>query len=138
MKLSRSVRHCSLRRVMLFAESPDSLPKDPSKAGAKSPLESPCKYGRGKTSETFGERRMYGGSMELEKRLLRPSSSLLRSSTLGARTFTAPAPTTTSRSLARPFLATRAYPLWSRSLLAASTYSSTSASRASMSILLAP
>lgn len=76
--------------------------------------------------------------MELEKRLLWPSSSILRSLTLGARTFTAPAPTTTSRSLARPFLDTRACPLWSRSLLAASTYSSISASRASMSILLAP
>ena len=43
MKLSRSSCHCFVRRVMVEAESPASVPKKPSKAGMKSPLESPCR-----------------------------------------------------------------------------------------------
>ncbi len=58
MKRSCSICHCSVRRVMVAAESPASVPKNSSKAGTKSPLERPCRYRSGSTSVTFGERRM--------------------------------------------------------------------------------
>jgi hypothetical protein len=51
---------------MLEAESPEPLPKNSRSAGAKSPLESPCRYKSGRTSETFGDFRMYGGRTALE------------------------------------------------------------------------
>jgi hypothetical protein len=70
------------------------------RAGTKSPLESPWRYNSGRTSVTFGERRMYGGRITLLNLWRLPSSSTLRSLTLGARTSMAPAPKRTSRSLA--------------------------------------
>jgi hypothetical protein len=44
---------------MFVADKPDaSSPSSPSSAGRKSPVESPRKYKTGRTSATFGERRM--------------------------------------------------------------------------------
>ena len=46
-------------RAMFVADKPDaSSPSSPSSAGRKSPVESPRKYKTGRTSATFGERRM--------------------------------------------------------------------------------
>jgi hypothetical protein len=55
MNASRSACLLSVRRVIVEAESPEELPKNSSKAGTKSPLERPCRYKSGRTSETFGD-----------------------------------------------------------------------------------
>jgi len=43
---------------MVVAERPAFEPKNSSKAGTKSPPESPWRYNSGRTSHTFGERRV--------------------------------------------------------------------------------
>ena len=74
---------------MVDADSPASDPKNPSSAGAKSPVERPRRYRTGNTSPTLGDRRgLLGKIYELNRC---PSR---RSLTRGARTLSAPAPVT--------------------------------------------
>ena len=84
-------------------------------------------------TSAFGERRMYGGRIELVKRWsgLRPSTRRTPPSTI-------PAPVVTCRGRARPFRTTSARRSSSRSARCLSTYSETSASKASSSIRRAP
>src|SRR5713226_98786 len=68
MKASRSADQLTVRRVMAAADSPAEVPKNSARAGTKSFVDSPCRYSRGRTSATFGERREYGGRIELRNR----------------------------------------------------------------------
>ena len=81
--------------------SPSSAPS----ASLKSPVDRPRRYSTGSTSSTFGDRRLYGGRIELVKR--RPD---LRSSTRGACASTVPAPVVTWRDRAWPLRTARARP----------------------------
>ena len=90
---------------MVDADSPASDPKNPSSAGAKSPVERPRRYRTGNTSPTLGDRRAYLGKIyELNRCPSRPSL------TRGARTLSAPAPVTSVRSPALPLGTTRPIP----------------------------
>ena len=110
-----------------------SPPSNAPSASLKSPVDRPRRYKTGRTSSTFGERRMYGGRIELVKRW-----AGLRSSTRGALTSTVPAPIVTCRARARPLRTTSARPSSPRSPRCLSKYSETSTSRASTSIRRAP
>ncbi len=102
------------------ADSPAAEPKNPSSAGAKSPVDSPCRYNSGSTSATFGLLRHHGGKTTERNRARAPvTGSTLRSSTLGARTATAPAAVRTSRRRAWPLRTTSRRPPSSRSAAAA-------------------
>ena len=90
---------------MVDADSPASDPKNPSSAGAKSPVERPRRYRTGNTSPTLGDRRAYLGKIYELNRC--PSR---RSLTRGARTLSAPAPVTSVRSPALPLRTTRPIP----------------------------
>src|SRR5437899_11299158 len=85
-------------RLIADADRPEAVPKCSARAGTKSLVDSPCRYSSGRTSVTDGERRAYGGRIELAKRIRSPlSSSIRRSFTRGAETGTAPATGTTHR-----------------------------------------
>ena len=115
---------------MLEGDRPDaSSPSRAPRASLKSPVDRPRRYSTGSTSSTFGDRRMYGGRIELVKRC--PD---LRLSTRGACTSTVPAPVVTWRAQAWPLRTTRTRPSSPRSARCLSTYSETSASKASISI----
>src|SRR6266511_5686288 len=115
MKASRSADQLAVSRVMAAADRPEEVPKNSARAGTKSLVDRPCRYSSGRTSPTFGERRAYGGRIELRNRERSPvEPSTRRSSTLGAFTLMAPAPATTVRSLAEPLRTTRAWPRPSR------------------------
>jgi len=64
MKARFSFCQVVVSRVITEADNPAAAPKNPSRAGAKSPVESPCRYNSGKTSVTFGDRRRQGGAIE--------------------------------------------------------------------------
>src|SRR6266540_2076443 len=101
MKASRSADQLAVSRVMAAADRPEEVPKNSARAGTKSLVDRPCRYSSGRTSPTFGERRAYGGRMELRNRERSPvEPSTRRSSTLGAFTLMAPAPATTVRAAA--------------------------------------
>jgi hypothetical protein len=111
MNASRSADQLEVSRVMAAAESPEEVPKNSASAGTKSLVESPCRYRSGRTSATFGERRAYGGRMELRNRERSPVAGSARpSSTRGAATSRTPAPATTVLGLAWPLRTTRARP----------------------------
>ncbi len=77
---------------MTAADSPAQEPKNASRAGTKSPVDSPCRYSRGSTSATLGLRRHHGGRITERNRTRPPvTGSVRRSSTRGVRTATAPA-----------------------------------------------
>ncbi len=59
--------HWVVSRVITDADSPAADPKNPSSAGAKSPLDMPCRYSSGSTSVTFGDLRAHGGTIELNR-----------------------------------------------------------------------
>src|SRR5882672_3987918 len=54
-------RHCTLSRVIVVADRPESVPKKASNAGTKSLLDKPCRYSSGITSLTFGDLRHHAG-----------------------------------------------------------------------------
>jgi hypothetical protein len=86
-------------RVMVAADRPWLVPRNCSSAGAKSPLDRPCRYSSGSTSATRGDFRAQAGRIAEENRLRSPVTSSVRLSlTRGARTGTAPAAVVTSRS----------------------------------------
>src|SRR5439155_22769178 len=98
-------------RVIAAADSPAPDPKYSSRAGTKSEVDSPCRYSRGRTSATFGERRTYGGRIELRNLDRLPVAGSTRaSSTRGALTSIAPAEVVTVRGRTRPFRPTRSRP----------------------------
>ena len=124
---------------MFVADNPAaSSPSSVSSAGRKSPVESPRKYKTGRTSATFGERRMYGGKIRLVNRHRSPSSSTRRSFTRGARTSNVPAPQVTPRARACPLRTTSRRPSASHASMCRSKYAATSSSSALTSIRLAP
>ena len=84
---------------MVAADSPAPVPRNCSIAGAKSWLDSPCRYNRGSTSATFGDLRAHTGRIAERNRCRCPVTGSTRLSfTRGAVTVTAPAPVTTARS----------------------------------------
>ncbi len=75
------------------------MPRNCSNAGAKSELDSPCKYSSGSTSVTRGDLRAHAGRIVEENRIRCPVPSSVRLSfTRGWRTVTAPAAVVTRRS----------------------------------------
>jgi len=92
--------------VITDADSPAADPKNPASAGAKSPVDIPCRYINGNTSVTFGERRAHGVRIEDRNRQRSPESSTRRSFTLGAATSIGPAAVVTVRDSARPLRTT--------------------------------
>src|SRR6266571_2571161 len=119
-KAANSASQEAVSREITEADRPASVPKNSARAGAKSLVDSPCRYSSGSSSVTFGERRAYGGRIIDWKRSRCPvASSIRRSFTRGARTGTAPATVVTSRSRATPLRVTRARPRLSRSLAVA-------------------
>ena len=70
--------HWVVSRVITDADSPAAEPKNPASAGAKSPLDMPCRYISGSTSVTFGLLRHHGGTIELRNRHRSPVSSSTR------------------------------------------------------------
>src|SRR5713101_4006361 len=123
--------HWVVRRVITDAERPAELPKNPSSAGTKSPLDMPRKYSSGSTSVTFGDFRHHGGTIELLNWHRSPVSGSTRpSSTRGARISMRPAPVVIVRGLACPLRTTRRLPSSSTSSVNASMYASASASSA--------
>jgi hypothetical protein len=78
--------------VITLADSPAAEPKNSPRAGAKSPVDMPCRYISGNTSDTFGLLRHHGATIELRNRIRSPlSGSTRRSSTRGARIGSIPA-----------------------------------------------
>jgi hypothetical protein len=103
--------------VIIEADRPAPLPKNPSSAGTKSLLLSPCGYSRGSASVTFAERRHHGGSSDDRNRHRCPVAwSTRRSSTRGAATSMAPAAVVTCRGRAWPLRTTNRRPASSRTL----------------------
>src|SRR5207237_367173 len=84
-----------------------SAPSRPVSAGWKSLVDSPCRYSSGSTSATCGDRRTDGGRIRLRNVCFAPSTTR-RSSTRGARTSRAQAPTVTFRG--RPWPSRAAVP----------------------------
>jgi len=93
-------------RVITDADSPAAEPKNSASAGAKSPLDMPCRYINGNTSDTFGLLRAHGVRIELRNRCRAPASSTRRSFTLGAVTSIGPAAVVIVRASARPLRTT--------------------------------
>jgi hypothetical protein len=91
--------HWLVSRVTVAADRPALEPRNCSNAGAKSLLDSPCRYSSGNTSATFGDLRAQAGKIAEANRFRSPvDSSMRRSLTRGARTGTAPAAVVTTRS----------------------------------------
>ena len=91
------------------------MPRNWPSAGAKSPLDSPCRYSSGSTSVTCGVLRAHGGSSAEENRTRSPVAGSVRLSlTRGAVTSTAPALVSTVRGSAAPLRTTRRRPFSSR------------------------
>jgi hypothetical protein len=107
--------HCTVNRVIVAADSPAPLPRNPSSAGTKSELDNPCKYNSGSTSLTFGDFRHHAGRIIDPNRRRSPVTSSTRLSLArGAVTSTAPAEVSTCRGSARPLRTTRRRPCSSR------------------------
>ena len=139
MKARCSSCQAVVSRVITEADNPAAEPKNPSRAGTKSPVESPCRYKSGRTSVTFGDLRHQGGTITERNWAFSPVSSSTRLSfTLGAVISTAPATVWTLRCRACPLRVTRRCPFSSRSSASSARYASTSASKAAASIALAP
>jgi hypothetical protein len=60
--------HCAVSLVIAEADSPAPLPKNRSRAGPKSLVESPCRYSSGNTSATLGDLRDQTGKIAEENR----------------------------------------------------------------------
>jgi hypothetical protein len=85
--------------VTVAADNPAPEPRNCSRVGPKSLVDSPCRYSSGNTSATFGDLRAQAGRIAEENRILSPVASSMRLSlTRGARTGTAPAAVVTARS----------------------------------------
>ena len=92
---------------MVAADRPASEPRNCSSAGAKSDVDSPCRYSSGSTSLTCGDLRAQAGRIADENRFRSPVASSTRLSlTRGWRTVTAPAAVVTSRSVWYPLRTT--------------------------------
>jgi hypothetical protein len=105
-----SACHCVVSRVITDAESPADDPKNPASAGAKSPLDMPCKYMSGSTSATFGDLRAQGGRIAERNRHRSPVSSTRLSLILGVCTSMRPAAVVIVRGSAWPLRTTRRRP----------------------------
>lgn len=91
--------HWVVSRVIVTADRPAPLSKNCSIAGAKSWLDSPCRYNNGSTSATLGDLRAQAGRIAEANRCRSPVTGSTRLSlTRGATTGTAPAPVRISRS----------------------------------------
>ncbi len=84
--------------MIVLADNPAES-RNCSNAGAKSLLDSPCRYSNGNTSATRGDLRAHAGRIAEANRGRSPVASSVRLSlTRGARTGTASAAVVTSRS----------------------------------------
>lgn len=111
MKARCSSCHWVVSRVITDGDNPAEVPKNSASAGAKSPVDRPCRYSSGSTSATFGLLRAHRGTIELRNFALAPvSGSTRRSSTRGARTSTAPAEVVIVRDRACPLRTTNRRP----------------------------
>ncbi len=105
------VCHCLVSRVTTEADSPAAEPENSSRAGTKSPLDIPCRYMSGSTSNTLGLLRHQGGTMELRNRQRSPVSGSTRLSfTRGASISIGPAAVVIGRGSAVPLRTTRRWP----------------------------
>src|SRR5262249_32142268 len=92
MNAAASAVHVSVSLVTVDDDSPAGEPGNWPSAGTKSPLDSPCRYSPGSTSDTCGVLRAHGGKIAEENRIRSPVSGSVRLSfTRGAVTATAPA-----------------------------------------------
>ena len=57
MNAATSASHEAVSRQIAEADSPASEPKYSARAGTKSLVDNPCRYSKGRTSVTLGERR---------------------------------------------------------------------------------
>jgi hypothetical protein len=94
--------------VITDGDNPADVPKNPSRAGANSPDDIPCKYINGNTSTTLGDVRHHGGTIE-DLNCIRPplTGSTRRSFTRGASISIAPAAVLISLGSARPLRTAR-------------------------------
>jgi hypothetical protein len=98
-------------RVITEALSPAAAPKNPSSAGTKSMLDSPCRYSSGSTAATLGLRRHQRGKITLWNCTRCPvAGSTRRSSTRGRTTLTWPAAVVSVRAGACPLRTTSRWP----------------------------
>jgi hypothetical protein len=111
MKARCSSCHWTVSRVITEADSPAAEPKNSARAGAKSPVDNPCRYSNGSTSLTLGLLRHHGGKIELLNLARSPvPGSTRRSFTLGAFTSIAPAAVVIVRGRACPLRTARRRP----------------------------
>ena len=103
--------HWPVSRVIVAADRPAADPQNCSNAGAKSPLDRPCRYNKGSTSATCGDLRAHAGRIADANRIRCPVASSMRLSlTRGAWTGTAPAAVATSRAAWEPLRTTSRLP----------------------------
>src|SRR5581483_5338645 len=87
-----SACHWVVSRVITDGDKPAALPKNSVRAGAKSPVDRPCRYNSGRTSLTLGLLRHHGGTIaDLNCARSPVSESTRRSLTRGAWISIAPA-----------------------------------------------
>ena len=99
LEVFRLVLHWAVKRVTADADNPAPVPRNCSNAGAKSLVESPCRYNNGSISAICGDIRTHAGKIFDEYRCRAPvSGSILLSLTRGAVTEIAPEEVTTLRS----------------------------------------
>lgn len=96
-KASASCCHWRVSRVIEAADNPAPVPRNCSKAGLKSFVDSPCRYSSGNTADMSADLRAHRGKIAEANRRRWPSSSVRLSWTRGWRTRTAPAAVVTSR-----------------------------------------
>ena len=131
--------HWVVSLVITDDDRPAALPKNSASAGAKSPVDSPCRYSSGSTSLTFGDLRHHGGTIDERNRLRSPvSASTRRSLTRGARISTRPAAVVIERGRACPLRVTSRRPRSSSWSTTAAMYSPASSSSAAASMRRAP
>ena len=107
--------HCAVSRLTVADDKPAAEPRNCSSAGTKSPVDRPCRYSSGSTSEIFGDLRAHGGRIAEENRFRSPVVSSTRwSFTRGALTSTGPADVDTVRSAWKPLRTTSRRPASSR------------------------
>ena len=111
-----SACHWVVSRVITDGDNPALDPKNSVSAGAKSPVDRPCRYSNGSTSATFGLLRAHGGTIDDLNRCFSPvSSSTRRSFTRGASIRIGPDPVAIVRGRAWPLRVTNRRPLSSSS-----------------------
>src|SRR5690606_34118032 len=120
-----SVCHWVVSRVITDGDNPADEPKNSVSAGAKSPVDRPCRYSNGNTSATFGDLRHQGGTIDDLNRWRCPvSGATRRSFTRGASIRIGPDPVVIVRGRACPLRVTSRRPRSSVSPTSSAMYAS--------------